>query len=143
MRVASWWMVVLLGLVLLPGCKKPRQGLAPDADPAALPALGGEYRVKGYDPVMDEKYGGTFVLTPQDDGTFEAVWLIRELILRGRGHVEGNQLVLTWQSEFAPGPMHGTARYTITRAGQLYGQRITQLGDGQTHEVYEEMHPPR
>ncbi|NPA26381.1 MAG: hypothetical protein GXO36_02100 [Chloroflexi bacterium] len=143
MGISRWWAVALLSLVLLAGCQKPRQGLAPDADPNALPPLGGEYRVKGYDPVMDDKYGGTFVLTRREDGTFEAVWLIRELILRGRGHVEGNQLVLTWESEFAPGPMHGIARYTITRAGQLYGERITQLEDGTEHAVREEMHPPR
>ncbi len=117
--------IVLLTLVLaLAGCRSKLQ-LAPDADPNALPPLGGHYLVNGNDPYEQGTYGGRMVIEPgPEPGTYRLTWLIREAFLQGQGRIEGNQLIVTWEA--APGsarPLRGTARYTITQSGQLYGQR--------------------
>jgi len=135
--------LVRLGLValavLLAGCGS-KVALAPDADPQNLPALGGDYLVNGRDPYDQGKYGGRMVIEPgPEPGTYRLTWLIREAFLQGEGRLEGNQLVVTWRT--APGsarPMRGTARYTITQAGQLYGQRWI---EGLEQPVYEEIIP--
>ncbi len=142
MRIAKFFLhLFILGLlsVTLAACRT-RLKLAPDADPAHMPSLGGEYLVNGNDPYEQGKYGGRMVIEPgPEPGTYRLTWLIREAFLQGEGRVEGNQLIVTWQA--APGsarPLRGTARYTITEAGQLYGRRWV---EGLDQPIDEEIFP--
>jgi hypothetical protein len=41
----------------------------------------------------------------------------------GTGRVEGNQLLVEWQAVDSTVPVRGTATYTITVNGELYGTR--------------------
>ena len=139
MRIAKL-LLLLTGLMLTLSACGAKGSLAPDADPNAVPPLGGEYLVNGVDPYEQGKYGGRMVIEPgPEPGTYRLTWLIREAFLQGQGHLEGNQLVVTWQAaEGSARPLRGTARYTITQEGQLYGQRWV---EGLEKPIDEEIFP--
>ncbi len=139
MRIAKIFLLVS-GLLFAVSACRSKVSLAPDADPAHVPSLGGDYLLKGEDPYEQGKYGGRMVIEPgPEPGTYRLTWLIREAFLQGEGRIEGNQLIVTWRT--APGsarPMQGTAKYTITQAGQLYGHRWI---EGLEQPAYEEIYP--
>ena len=111
--------------ISLPACSGetgPR--LAPDASPGSVPRLAGNYVVNGVDPLGTE-YGGHLTI---DEGEglnrYHLQWIVTGSIQEGTGRLEGNRLVVEWRTvEGLDVDGAGTARYTVTQAGELYGTR--------------------
>ena len=109
--------------------------MAPDADPNNLPNLVGTYVVNGIDPLGDE-YGGHLTITPGNEpGTYYLQWIVVGGIQEGLGIVKGNHLLVEWQTIEGLKDTTGTAVFTITETGQLYGIRTADglEGEGQEH----------
>jgi hypothetical protein len=109
----------------LAGCAGRGQITGRDADPGAIPDLTGEYAVNGSDSAGNE-FGGRLSIRPGGaPGAYLLHWIINESFQDGTGIVEGNQLKATWRS--TPGnaaqQLQGTASFTITDKGELYGTR--------------------
>jgi hypothetical protein len=117
---------LLVSLALAVGActaRGQRSALGADADPAAVPSLTGDYAVNGVDPRGTE-YGGTLSLQPGASATeYEMQWIIVGSIQQGTGTVSGNQLLVEWQALEGTTEARGTATYTITVNGELYGTR--------------------
>ena len=129
------YMIVIILLLLNFGCtarNKPSE-MAPDADPTNIPDLTGTYVVNGVDPIGDE-YGGHLTITAGEEaGTYSFQWIVTGGIQEGFGVVKGNQLLVEWQSIEGATPARGTAIFTITETGQIYGTRTSENlpGEGQ------------
>lgn len=125
-------LLVVLTLSLSACTARERRGVVgPDADPGAVPDLTGEYAVNGFDPLNTE-YGGRLTITPDDTpGTYNLQWIVTGSLQTGTGRVEGNQLLVEWRTIESTVPASGTATYTITVNGELYGTR-TITGSDQT-----------
>ncbi len=133
----TFHLTLLLTLLstLLVGCagmnNKPGPLTAP-ADPQSLPPLAGDYAINGTD-MTDADYGGTLhIEAGESAGTYQLTYLLTESIQRGTGHIEGNQLIVTWEA--IDGTLSGTAVYTITTSGQLDGIRTIDGVDGKNRE---------
>jgi hypothetical protein len=117
--------ILVIVALLLAGCSKAPKALAPDAQPGKLPELNGDYVVNGFDPTGIE-YGGRLKISPGEmTGTYQLEWIISGDLQSGIGVVEGNQLLVSWTSTVGMGreKRQGTARFTITQAGELHGTR--------------------
>jgi hypothetical protein len=97
--------------------------LGADADPAAVPTLNGNYAVNGVDPSGTE-YSGTLSIMPgASTSEYKLQWIVVGSIQEGVGTVSGNQLLVEWQALEGTTNARGTATYTITVNGELYGTR--------------------
>jgi hypothetical protein len=117
-------LLIMLMLSLAACTARERRGVVgPDADPGAVPDLTGEYAVNGFDPLNTE-YGGRLTITPgETPDTYTLQWIVTGSLQTGTGRVEGNQLLVEWQAVDSTVPVRGTATYTITVNGELYGTR--------------------
>lgn len=127
MRPLSRIALVIFLALALTACSRGTRGqiTGADARPDAIPDLTGAYAVNGVDPLGTE-YGGTLLIRPGDAaGSYALEWIVVGNVQAGTGTVEGNQLRARWHS--AMGDLardsHGTATYTITDKGELYGTR--------------------
>ncbi len=130
----------LWALILLAGCSRGPKPLSADAPPEQIPDLSGEYIVNGFDPTGIE-YGGRLRIRPgEQPGEYSLQWLISGGLQEGEGKVEDNHLQVTWRSLPSPGraEQSGTAAYTITIAGELYGPKRL---DGYSQEGRETAYP--
>ena len=112
-------------LVLLSGCGDDDAAkLAPDADPAGVPKLVGSYVVNGFDPLGTE-YGGHLTITEGEGlNRFHLQWIITGSVQEGTASLNGNKLEVEWSIvEGFNRDARGTAEYTVTEAGELYGTR--------------------
>lgn len=119
-------LLVFLIILLLAGCSTRERGKpsAPDALPGAVPDLAGSYVVNGFDPLGTE-YGGHLTIRPgEKEGEYLLQWIVVGSIQEGRGHIEGNQLIVEWHTVEGMADSRGTAVYTVTQAGELYGYRM-------------------
>lgn len=120
------FLVLFLILVLtLPACGEDEgSNLAPDAASGEVPELSGTYVVNGFDPLGTE-YGGHLTITESVGlNRLELQWIITGSIQEGIGSLEGNQLVVEWATvDGLNREARGTAQYTVTTAGELYGTR--------------------
>jgi hypothetical protein len=108
--------------------------MAPDADLNKLPNLIGTYVINGVDPLGDE-YGGHLTISPgEEPDTYHLQWIVVGGIQEGIGIVKGNQLLVEWQTIDGVKEATGTAIFTITETGQLYGIRTSDKLDGEGHE---------
>jgi hypothetical protein len=108
--------------------------IMPAADPNNLPDLIGTYAINGIDPLGDE-YGGHLTIAMGDEtDTYYLQWIVTGGIQEGTGMVKGNQLVVQWQTIEGTTQAKGTAIYTITETGQLYGTRTSDRLEGQGEE---------
>ena len=129
------YMIAIILLLFIFGCtarNKPGE-MAPDADPTNIPDLVGSYVVNGIDPIGDE-YGGHLTIYAGDEkDTYNLQWIVTGGIQVGFGVVKGNQLLVEWQSIEGATPARGTAKFTITETGQIYGTRTSENlpGEGQ------------
>jgi len=118
-------------LVLLSGCGEDGAGkLAPDADPAGVPNLVGSYVVNGFDPLGTE-YGGHLTISEGEGlNRYDLQWIITGSIQEGIASLEGNQLIVEWSTvDGLNRDVSGTAEYTVTEAGELYGTRTVAGSD--------------
>lgn len=128
--------LIVIVLVVLAACARRAGGpLAPDADPASLPSLAGDYALNGLD-VNGAEYGGRLTITPNADGTYRLQWLVFESIQEGTGVIQGNRLKVNWRTvDGFPNPLSGTASYTITAAGELFGAKVIEGFAGEAQET--------
>jgi hypothetical protein len=101
--------------------------MAPDADPNNVPDLVGEYAVNGFDP-LGQEYGGRLSISDNaEPNSYTMQWILVGSIQEGVGVLKGNQLLVEWQSvESSSSQSWGTATYTVTEAGELYGIRMVE-----------------
>jgi hypothetical protein len=121
-------------ILLISACTSTNESgeMAPDADTDSLPDLTGTYVINGVDPIGDE-YGGHLTIVPgRDNHTYHLQWIIVGGIQEGVGLVKGNQLFVDWQTVDGIENASGTAVFTITQKGQLYGIRTSDhlIGEG-------------
>lgn len=117
--------VLVVCLVLLSGCGEDDAGnLAPDADPASVPNFLGSYVVNGLDPLGTE-YGGHLTITEGEGlNRFHLQWIITGSVQEGTASLVGNKLEVEWRIvDGFNRDARGTAEYTVTEAGELYGTR--------------------
>ena len=130
--------VFMLVVLLLTACSTRERGapLAEDASPDSVPNLEGDYAVNGFD-LNEIEYGGRLVVTQgASPDEYELLWILTGIIQEGVGRINGNQLEVTWKSvEGYPNPVTGTASYTITAAGELYGVKRIDGFEGDSRET--------
>lgn len=124
-------LIPLLLLALVACSDDDGSRLAPDAQPGNVPELLGTYVVNGVDPLGTD-YGGHLTVT-QGEGLnrYHLQWIITGSIQEGTGRLEGNRLLVDWQTiQGLDVNAGGTAEYTVTEAGELYGTRIVDGAEG-------------
>ena len=117
--------VLVLLLLAVSGCGEDEgSNRAPDASAGNVPALPGTYVVNGIDPVGTE-YGGHLTITEGEGlNRYHLQWIITGSIQEGTGSLEGNRLIIEWATlQGVNRQARGTAEYTVTEAGELYGTR--------------------
>lgn len=96
----------------------------PGAELEQGPGVIGTYVVNGVDPNGTEYTGRVSIEGGNDAGEVTVEWIITGAILHGEGRVEGETLVVTWETVTSPrGPSSGTAEYEILDNGSLVGTR--------------------
>jgi hypothetical protein len=119
---------LLLAVLLLTACSKMPKTPAPlgaDAPADKVPNIVGDYALNATD-ASGEDYGGTLTISAGDKpDEYNLQWIISGGIHTGTGKLEGNKLTVTWKSvEAGTGINHsGSASYTVTVNGELYGTR--------------------
>jgi len=118
--------VILLLAISLSACgRRPAPApLGTDAPAANVPSIIGSFALNAFDPT-NEQYGGTLTITQgAQPNEYKLQWLISGGIHEGTGILEGNQLTVTWNSYSETDDLlTGTALYTVTVNGELYGTR--------------------
>ncbi|GAB4578907.1 MAG: hypothetical protein Fur0022_16440 [Anaerolineales bacterium] len=129
-------LLLLTLLLTLTACARRTAGpLAEDAPPDQVPNIVGEYALNGFDPEGNE-YGGRLKVTLQENGEYLLQWIISDSLQEGTGTLTGNQLIVTWKTvEGFPVQLTGTATYTVTVAGELYGYKSVDGHEGQGTEA--------
>ena len=123
-------------LLILTACARRTGGpLAEDAPPDQVPSLLGEFALNGFDAEGNE-YGGRLTITQDGADEYRLQWIISDSIQEGTGALNGNQLEVTWRTvEGFPVQLTGTATYTVTVAGELYGTKTVDGHEGEGTEI--------
>ncbi len=107
-----------------------------DAAPRNLPDIVGSYVLNGIDPLNIEYVGHLTVTKTTTSGDYALQWIATESIQEGTGSLSGNQLIVIWQSVDAGGePVKGTATFTVTVDGELYGAKRVDGYDDEWRET--------
>ncbi len=120
-------LILLVLLVTLTACGRRGEPapLGADAPADNVPDIVGEYALNAED-FMHEEYGGTLIITATGKpNEYQFQWLVSGGIQEGIGKLEGNKINVTWKSvdTGAGESLSGTASYTVTVNGELYGTR--------------------
>ncbi len=117
--------LILLLAISLSACgRKPPAALGADAPADNVPDITGSYALNGTDPT-GEAYGGTLsIIESEQPNEYKLQWLVTGAIHEGTGILEGNQLTASWHSiSETDQTISGSASYTVTINGELYGTR--------------------
>ena len=117
--------LLLVALVALSACGEDEgSNLAPDAAPGSVPDVLGTYVVNGVDPLGTEYGGHLTIIEGEGLNRYQLQWIVTGSIQEGTGSLEGNQLLVEWNTvDGLNRDAQGTAQYTVTEAGELYGTR--------------------
>lgn len=139
MKKITYFLLFLTLTIFLAACARRVGGpLAEDAPPDQVPNILGEYAINGFDPQGNE-YGGRLAITQAEEGPYTLQWIISDSLQEGIGSLNGNQLNVTWRTvEGFLVQLTGTATYTVTIEGELYGVKTV---DGETGEGTEVAYP--
>lgn len=138
MKKLTFFLLLTLILTLTACARRAGGPLAEDAPSDNVPSIVGEYALNGFDPEGNE-YGGQLKVSLQDNGEYLFQWLISDSLQEGTGTLTGNQLTVTWHTvKGFPVQLTGTATYTVTVAGELYGYKMV---DGQKGQGTEAAYP--
>ena len=125
---------VLVGV--LGGCSEDPLLHAEDALPGSTGYLAGGYVLNGIDPYDKEYTGRLDIVAGPFSNTYELHWIVTEAFQEGTGELKGNVLEVEWQtSENAALPVAGTARFTVTVDGELYGSKVVTDEPGEWRET--------
>ena len=134
----SFMMLLIFTIFLALGLAACRgKGIVgPDAPPDAVPEIIGSYSVNGFDPLGTE-YGGNLAITAGDTAdTYNLQWIVTGSVQEGNGRLEGNTLYVEWKTvSSAARQSQGTATYTVTVNGELYGSRSVEGHTGEGTET--------
>jgi hypothetical protein len=132
----NYYLAVFFLFFLVSACSsRAEPGLmAEDADPQNLPNLLGTYVVNGIDPLGGEYSGHLTISAGKASDTYHLQWIIVGAIQEGSGIIKDNQLHVEWQTIDGITKIKGTAIYSITELGQLYGIRTSENLDGEGEE---------
>ena len=110
--------------------------VGPDAPPDDVPEIIGSFSVNGFDPLGAE-YGGNLTITASDTAdTYNLQWIVTGSVQEGNGRLEGNTLYVDWETvSSAARQSRGTATYTVTVNGELYGTRTVEGNSGEGTET--------
>ena len=119
-----FYILLLLIVLTLSACGRKPAVLGADAPVDNVPDIVATYALNALDPA-GEQYGGTLVSVEGDKpNEYKLQWLVSGGIHEGTGTLEGNQLTVIWHSYLeTDDPISGTANYTVTVNGELYGTR--------------------
>ncbi|NUM45256.1 MAG: hypothetical protein HUU38_11175 [Anaerolineales bacterium] len=135
MKKLSLFLLLILILTLTACARRTAGPLAEDAPPDNVPSIVGEYAINGFDPDGNE-YGGRLNVILQDNGEYLLQWIISDSLQEGTGTLTGNQLTVTWRTvEGFLVELTGTATYTVTVKGELYGYKFIDGKDGEGTEA--------
>jgi hypothetical protein len=132
------YLLIMLSLSLA-ACSRDQNGrMGPDASVDFVPDLVGTYVVNGFDPLGTEYSGHLTIKADEQPDVYDMQWIVVGSIQEGKGVVDGNNLKVIWYSKTDIGQSsQGTALYTITVNGELYGSRQIDGYDGDgTERVY-------
>lgn len=133
-------LIIIIITILITACSRRGDGsLSPDAPADAVPSLEGDYAVNGFDPLGTEYSGTLSIFSTDTPGEYTMQWIIVGNIQEGQGTLVGNTLQVEWRSlEEFNDQIFGTAIYTVTVNGELYGTRLV---DGVTGAGTEKAYP--
>lgn len=120
----SMWLCICTSACAGRGTPQPTGAPAPAH---AVLDISGPYAVNGIDPTGVE-YSGRLQIDPASQpGQYDLQWIITGSLQEGQGVLQGNQLAVTWRTVAGfDRPIQGTALYTVTVNGELYGIRTVE-----------------
>ena len=123
MRIRALVLITVL-IGVLGGCSDDPLMHGEDALPGRTGNLAGGYVLNGIDPYNKEYTGRLDITAGPFSNTYELQWIVTEAFQEGTGELKGNVLEIEWRtSENAALPVAGTARFTVTVDGELYGSK--------------------
>lgn len=109
---------------------------AADARPGSIADLAGAYVLNGIDPHGREYTGHLEIRRGANSRNYELQWIVTEAFQEGTGNLKGNTLEIEWQtSDQAALDVAGTASFTVTVEGELYGSKMVDGYDGRWRET--------
>lgn len=131
----TWLLITLTLFASACGDSDPLMHAA-DAPPGSIGTIVGGYVLNGIDP-HGQEYTGRLEITPgPNPRTYELQWIVTEAFQEGTGHLNGNTLEIDWQtSDQAALEVAGTASFTVTVEGELYGSKMVDGNDGEWRET--------
>lgn len=118
------FILITLIALSLTACRGDPAPLGADAPADNVPSIIGEYALNATDPTGEEYGGSLFITAGSQPNEYNLQWLVSGGIQEGKGVLEGNQLIFTWNSLAGTDQfISGAGTYTITVNGELYGSR--------------------
>ena len=128
--------LVLVLALFVAACSEDPLLHADDALPGSIGSLAGGYVLNGIDPHGSEYTGRLDITGDPFSHTYELQWIVTEAFQQGTGTLNGNVLEVKWQtSEQAALTVAGTAEFTVTVEGELYGSKMVTGDDGEWRET--------
>lgn len=128
--------LLVLIVALLAGCSDDILMHAADAQPGNIGDLAGSYVLNGIDPLGTEYAGRLDITTGSGSNRYLLQWIVPETVQQGTARLDGNRLLVDWQSaETSALTVSGTAEFTVTVDGELYGSKRVDGDDGEWRET--------
>lgn len=129
-------LVVALAVIALSSCSDDPLLHAEDAAPGTIGNLVGGYVLNGIDSHGKEYTGRLDIIGGPFSHTYELQWIVTEAFQQGTGTLNGNVLEIEWKtSDQAALAVEGTASFTVTVEGELYGSKFVNGEDGEWRET--------
>ncbi len=134
--------LVLLVIIAFSGCRDDPLLHAADAAPGSIGSLVGGYVLNGIDPYGKEYTGRLDITAGPFSDAYELQWIVTEAFQQGTGTLDGNVLEVEWKtSDQAALAVEGTAAFTVTIEGELYGSKSVTGDDGEWRETAYPINP--
>ena len=128
--------LVLVLALFVAACSEDPLLHADDALPGTIGSLVGGYVLNGIDPHGSEYTGRLDITGGPFSHTYEMQWIVTEAFQQGTGTLNGNILEVEGQtSDQAALAVAGTAEFTVTVEGELYGSKMVTGDDGEWRET--------
>ncbi len=126
----------LLIAALAAGCSDDILMHGEDAPPGGIGDLAGSYVLNGIDPFGTEYAGRLDITSGSGSNRYLLQWIVPETVQQGTARLDGNKLIVDWQAaETSALAVSGTAEFTVTVDGELYGSKRVDGDDGEWRET--------